>query len=222
MPPRTSKGLDSLARFYGIESVFTDELGRRQTVSVDNLRNVLTLLGAPDGSPSHIRDATERASLSTWLTVLPATMVVQQHALPRVWHIYLPLGKRALSDMRVAWSIDYESREKAAHYALSRPRIDATKTIRGRPYVRLALPFPARSISWLPSSTRQCAPRRSTLATIHSTDRLAPAQCYLPPKRKRRKNILIKEKRRTLVGADCATLRARAHAATGVSAIFET
>ncbi len=70
MPPRASKGLDSLARLYGIESVFTDELGRRQTVSVDNLRNVLTLLGAPDGSPSHIRDATERASLSTWLTVL--------------------------------------------------------------------------------------------------------------------------------------------------------
>ena len=129
MPPRTSKGLDSLARLYGIESVFTDELGRRQTVSVDNLRNVLTLLGAPDGSPSHIRDATERASLSTWLTVLPATMVVQQHALPRVWHIYLPLGKRALSDMRVAWSIDYESREKAAHYALSGPRADASKTI---------------------------------------------------------------------------------------------
>ena len=80
MPPRASKGLDSLARLYGIESVFTDELGRRQTVSVDNLRNVLTLLGAPGGSPAHIRDATERASLETWLILSPTTMVMQQQA----------------------------------------------------------------------------------------------------------------------------------------------
>ena len=181
MPPRTSKGLDSLARLYGIESVFTDELGRRQTVSVDNLRNVLTLLGAPDGSPSHIRDATERASLSTWLTVLPATMIVQQHALPRVWHIYLPLGKRALSDMRVAWSIDYESREKAAHYALSRPRIDATKTIRGRPYVRLALPFP-QDLS-LGYHRLHVNVRLGDRHWQQSTRLIVvPAQCYLPPK----------------------------------------
>jgi 4-alpha-glucanotransferase len=180
MPPRASKSLNSLAGLYGIESVFTDELGRRQTVSVDNLRTVLSLLGAPTGPPAQIRHTAAHASVSAWLTLLPASMVVQHHAVPRVWHIHLPLGKRALSDMKLTWSIDYESRKKSAHYALSRPRIEASKTIRGRRYVRVTLPFPQ---DILPGYHRLHVDVRLGDRHWQQSTRLivVPAQCYLPP-----------------------------------------
>lgn len=181
MPSRTSKNWTKLARLWGVEPVFTDELGQRQVISPKNLRRILSLLGCPVDSPAGLRRAMDAAALGRWQSLLPATMVVSEDSSPPVWHIHLPVGKQALSDMRISWKIDPESNANGSIYGrLRRPRVEARKSIHGERHIRVALPFP-RDIKAgyyrLTVDIESSDGRRQQSARLI----IVPAQCYLPP-----------------------------------------
>ena len=132
------------ARSHGIEPQYTDELGRLKQVTPENLRSILELLGA---RLDEDRSIDKRQGVgSPWKTVVAPCMVIRERSLPRVWHIHLPLGKSALSDKAdtaLTWTLQDESGSEQKHCAaLGELTIDARKTIRGRRYIRVAIPFP--------------------------------------------------------------------------------
>jgi 4-alpha-glucanotransferase len=177
------KALVRLARLYGIEHEYTDELGRLKTVSPQNLSSILNLLGAPINGEHPARELDD-AAVSSWLTIVPPSMVVKDGSLPRVWHIHLPIGKSALSDkadMALTWALQDESGAIREHRASpSDLKIDARKTIRGSRYVRVAIPFPPD----LQPGYYQIRldvqvngqQRRGSMRLI-----VVPERCYLPP-----------------------------------------
>lgn len=178
MAANNLKALVRLAQLYGIEHEYTDELGRLKKVSPHNLRSMLDLLGAPIKHPTRELDD---AADSPWLTIAPSCMVVKDGSLPRVWHIHLPIGKSALSDTDLTWTLQDESGSSREHRASANQlKIDARKTIRGCRYVRVAIPFPRE----LPLGYYQVR------LDVHVNDRqwhvsmrliVAPKRCYLPP-----------------------------------------
>jgi 4-alpha-glucanotransferase len=139
-----------LARLHGVEVQYTDELGALKTVSPQHIRSILALLRRAPSESHHksrrtsiIHGGLDDTARSPWLSITPPAMVVRVRALPRVWHIHLPVGKQALSDMEITWTLQEESgfirRYRASSHELT---IDASTTIQRHRHSRLALPFP--------------------------------------------------------------------------------
>ena len=132
-----------LAESRGVETQYTDELGNLKTISPRNLRTILNILNNVVDKDDRTRREFDDVSHSPWQSFTPPTLVAREGALPPVWHIHLPVGKSAFSDTHVTWSVRDESGRVLERRALSAGfTFDGSKTVQGRRYIRLALPFP--------------------------------------------------------------------------------
>jgi 4-alpha-glucanotransferase len=180
MATRKTKVLH-LAEKQGVETQYTDELGHFKTISQQNLRSILKLLNNLANKDDRTRHELDDVAHSSWQSFTPPTLVVRDGSLPPVWHIHLPVSKSALSDMQVTWSVRGESGGMREHRALPGDlKVDGSKTIQGRRYTRVALPFPQDlQLGYYEFQVKvQCHGQH-----CQGTTRIivAPQHCYLPP-----------------------------------------
>ena len=171
-----------LADMYGVDTQYTDELGNLKTIPLSYLRSVVTLLNPSAKTADRTRQEFDEVARSPWQSLTPPTLVVADGSLPRVWHIHLPVGKSAFADTRVTWSVRDESGSVREHRALPGDvKVDGSKSIQGRRYTRVALPFPQdlQCGYYEMQITVQCRGRhcKGTTRII-----VAPQRCYLPPR----------------------------------------
>ncbi len=107
-PPDPS--LDALARAYGVETRYTDGLGRERQASTETLLHVLRALGAEIWSPEQAPQALARLRRLRGKRVLEPTMVVPANV---PLQIRLRLPEKARAD-RLDWELRHESLGQAS------------------------------------------------------------------------------------------------------------
>ncbi len=180
MAVRNTKVLLRLAEAGGLETEYTDELGNLKTVSPQSLRSLLELLNTQTNTDDRTRRGNTAAQWP-WRSFMPPSLVARDGSLPRVWHIHLPVGKSVLSDMHLTWSIRDESGGVHQHRTLPGDlKVDGSKTIQGRQYTRVILPFPPDlQVGYYEMQVNIQGHGQD----CHETTRIivAPQHCYLPP-----------------------------------------
>lgn len=180
MATRNTKLLQ-LAEKRGVETQYTDELGNLKRISPQHLRSILQVLNTVPNKDDRTRQEFDHIAHAPWQSFTPPTLVVTDGSLPEVWHIHLPVGKSALSDIQLAWTVQDESRNVRKHRALPHDlAIDGSKTIQGCRYTRVALPFPQ---DLQPGYYEVQVNIQSHGQRRQGTTRIivAPRRCYLPP-----------------------------------------
>ena len=180
MGTRNTKVL-RLAEIRGVETQYTDELGNLKTISPQNLRSVLELLNNWPNQDDRAGQELDDVAQSPWQSLTPPALVVRDGSLPRVWHIHLPVGKSALSDMHLTWSIRDESGGVRKYRSLrGNLKVYAGKTLQGRRYTRVAIPFPQNlQAGYYEMQVNVQGHGQHGQGTTRII--VAPQRCYLPP-----------------------------------------
>lgn len=176
--------LARLARRYGIEPHYIDELGKPKVSPDRTLRRLLALLGVKAGTPSQVSASLQAATVASWRALLPETIVIRagSNAAPA---IHLPVGRHPRSSLSVTCRIiDEAGSQRIMRIHGPKLKITTTRHVDGVRHIRVALP--------LPKSIREGYYRlevdaSASLQRWSAQARLivAPDRCYLPARRVR-------------------------------------
>lgn len=163
-----------LARTNGIILEYHDIWGQLHQASESALRGILEAMGVPAGDDAAVEASLRACALAEWSRVLPAALVVREHAAP--WTVALKLPAE-LSDGELRWQLREES--GAQHdgqvrlHALAqgeRGTIDDSAFITRALRLELSLPLGYHRLS----VSLDDRPLAETLFCV------VPARCYWP------------------------------------------
>ncbi|MBI4294228.1 MAG: 4-alpha-glucanotransferase [Betaproteobacteria bacterium] len=164
-----------LCRYYGIAPDYWDIWGTHHDVSDASLVAILAAMGVRVGTPQSFDAAIDAAERERWCSVLPATIVLREHATP--WKLRVHLAASA-EGSPVTWLLVEENgaRHEGVFEAGELPSAQSCELEGGRVAAReFVLPVVA------PCGYHRLAISQTGRTLGETSLVVAPARCYRPP-----------------------------------------